>query len=427
MNKNKALLLVLPALLVLSSCQAAPKAKDNNLFLEDTLAHEEIFDANALKLNPKRANDDPVVHPDEDDPAIGIQSMVEDGKKSFRFVAAVTLPNNSESFESITATWTRTVSNPNGSTYAMDTDTVEVTTAYTSLSTNGDPYTIQQFNAAHGDSDYTHFVVYTLRNIPTSTYGDYFVCAYLSLSNGGKTKAVATKVNESKQYAFDASNGYYYLDGVIGGESKIVEPDTVGGDNKAEFDNVSFSEGDNFVIKGFINTKLTICASDYLKGSTNPIRHYFDSTSNSITSVFGGQYDLFINHSSELWLTVDSVTDTNRYLYCYIENDFNYFGDSGYPVLWVFDSQERAGNTSYWQKFEGELSANKWLKTSAKIDTSRFDSVILVRMHNATPNWDNKTTQSQNMTLDSDHAKDCIYSSGDWDHQSYSWGLRVVF
>ena len=141
--------------------------------------------------------------------------------------------------------------------------------------------------------------------------------------------------------------------------------------------------------------------------------------------MFAGQYDLFVNHSSQLWLNVDSVAETSRYLYCYIENSFNYFGDGGYPVLWVFDSTKT--NADYWLTFDGDLSANKWLKTSDKVDTSKYDNVILVRMHNATPNWNNKTAQSPDMAIGSiNNASDCIYSKGDWDNQSYTWGLRVV-
>lgn len=416
---------VIPALLVLSACQAGPKANDK-IFVEDTLAHEELFgavDFGGINKNIRKL--DPVTHPDND-PTIGVQFSPEvNGKVNIRFVAAVTF--TSENITPTVAKWTRTVSKPDGTAYAKDTGEFECKTAYTSLSTNGDPYTIQQFNQDHNNSTYTHFVVYTLRNVPVTSYGDYYVCAYLTLSQGVSqtSKALATTVNGASQFAFDAANGYYYLDGVIGGSNKVVAPTKLGDGNKAEFDDITFAEGDNFVIKGFINTKLTIHAADYLKGANNPIRYYFDCTNNSITSVFAGKYDLFVNNDSQLWSNVDSVSDTNRYLYCYIENSFNYFGDGGYPILWVFDSTHN--HDSYWLTFEGDLSANTWLKTSAKIDTSKYDSVDLVRMHNATPNWNNKSTQSPDMVIGSiNDASDCIYSKGDWDHQTYEWGLRVV-
>ena len=88
--KKRFLLGILPALLALSSCtfmESATVVKGNE-FLEDTLAHDELF-AGQRALQPKRAIGD-IENPDTDsDPAIGIQSIVQDGKVSFRFVAAV--------------------------------------------------------------------------------------------------------------------------------------------------------------------------------------------------------------------------------------------------------------------------------------------------------------------------------------------------
>ena len=192
--KKKILLAVLPALLVLSACQAGPKAKDNNLFLEDTLAHDEIFGNVALEarsLQPRRLGEDPVEHPDADNFAIGVQSQVENtGYISFRFVAAVRFA--SSELDPTQAVWSRKVSYTNGNAKKVF-GTFPSTTAYTKISNGGSAYTIDDYNSAHeltGDNQFTHFVVYTLRNVPVDS-NDYYVSTYLTLSTkegqtGGK-------------------------------------------------------------------------------------------------------------------------------------------------------------------------------------------------------------------------------------------------
>ena len=215
--KKKFLIAIIPALLALSACQGGAQEKvDKNLFLEDTLAHEEIFgDINFSDLMPKasklgqpgirKLGSDPVEHPDLD-PAIGVQSKVESaGYISFRFVAAVEFTK--ENIGPTNAQWTRTVSKKDGSSYPKDTGNIECTTAYTSLSSDGDPYTIDDFNEAQDpDSTYTHFVVYTLRNVPVDS-NDYFVSAYLTLSGVGglslTSKAVAINASQTESMRRD--------------------------------------------------------------------------------------------------------------------------------------------------------------------------------------------------------------------------------
>ena len=153
MNK-KALLVVLPALLVLSACQIGPKSKDNNIFLEDTLAHEELFggvDFCGVNTNIRKV--DPVEHPDND-PTIGIQSQQEEGNKvSFRFVAAVSIAP--ENLESTVANWTRTVSDKDGNVLEIvpgqGTKYLEKPKYY--LLTNFSPYKGDKelFGIAYGD------------------------------------------------------------------------------------------------------------------------------------------------------------------------------------------------------------------------------------------------------------------------------------
>ena len=134
--KKQLFLVILPALLVLSSCAGAGQKEKIKLFAEDTLAHEEVFRNASLafgtnklsRSNPQiRRLDNVVEHPDGT-AAIGIQSTSESiGYISFRFVAPVTFTN--ENITPTIAKWTRTVSKKDGSAYPKDTGLVESTKA----------------------------------------------------------------------------------------------------------------------------------------------------------------------------------------------------------------------------------------------------------------------------------------------------------
>lgn len=307
---KKALLAVIPALLVLSACQAGPKANDNKTFLEDTLAHEELFgQATLVQPNVRKVGSDPIEHPDVSDPSIGVQSKVEDGKVSFRFVAAVTFTENN--ITPTVAKWYRTVSAPDGSVYSTYDGEYACTTAYKKLSNGGSAYDIQDFNEAHGNSTYTHFVVYTIRNIPVSTYGNYYVAAYLNLSGEGgvnqTTKVVATTVNEANQWAFDGEQGEFFITGNIGGSQKLIEASAKRvHNNHAEFEYIDFAAGDTFVINEFYKT-------DFMVHNAVEVLQYTGNT--KITSCFendgfgnikvkasmGGSYGLYLNGSNQLY------------------------------------------------------------------------------------------------------------------------------
>lgn len=332
MNK-KALLLVLPALLVLSACQAAPKAKQNNLFLEDTLAHEELFDANALNMNVRKTaaqenhddvsvqpraelneSSDPVVHPDDNDPTIGVQTLSQSaGHISFRFVAAVTFTN--ENIGSTVAKWTRTVSKADGTAYPMDTADYEVTTAYTSLSADGDPYTIEQFNGAHGNAGYTHFVVYTLRNVPVDS-NDYYVSAYLTLSvNDSVTltsKAIAINASNTHSFSYVPKDGEYFISGSFGGNTEYIEATAVRTtNNKAEFEYLDLNAGDTFVINEFYDTKLYVHgATECLEYDGNTkIKSCFEGDNGKIKvkASMGGSYGLYLSKTENRLYTEEGA------------------------------------------------------------------------------------------------------------------------
>ena len=92
------------------------------------------------------------------------------------------------------------------------------------MSNDGGAYTIEQFNSEHSTS-FTHFVVYTLRNVSLSTYSDCYVSAYLNLSGEGgvntQTKAIAIKIGDlSEKYIYTPSLGTSFIVGSIGGNDE---------------------------------------------------------------------------------------------------------------------------------------------------------------------------------------------------------------
>lgn len=432
--KKRFILTVLPALLVLSACQISGQNKKNsNLFLEDTLAHEEIFGdinfdeltsgANKLAQPGVRKLADPVEHPDSD-PAIGVQSMVETaGCISFRFVAAVTFPEGK--LAPTNASWKRTVSQKDGESYPLDTGDVECTTAYTSLSTAGDPYTIADFNdAQEPDTSYTHFVVYTLRNVPVDS-NDYFVSAYLTLSGEGgvslTSKAVAINASQTLKYSYTHNLGTAFIDGTFDGTPDIIDATSVrtsvDDDNKATFEGLNLKENDSFVIKEFYDTKLYVKDSDILTGTKNPIGYYFADDSSMIKTNYNGTYNLYLNKSNELWT---AATNVSRPVYV-----SQSVGWSGTIAIYAFkDSTSAEG----W--FQTTLVNGKY-KTSGNIDPTIYDHIIVVLGSSSPVSWSNMTDQTVNLDYTSNvqitdgTIEDCFYVwKGAQGSRDGSWGSR---
>ena len=398
--KSKNLLFLLPALLVLSSCQAVPQANNlkEDILIEDTLAHDEIFgnDFIGRKIAPNKLGDDPVSHPDSD-AAIGVQTKVDDKGTvstaddliSFRFVAPVKFEEGQ--LAPTTAVWTRTVSKPDGSEYPMDTATYECTEAYTQLEEGAGVYTIAQFNEAQEpDTDYTHFVVYTLRNIPLETYGDYFVSAYLTLSGEGGvnqvSKAVVSTVNPATyQAAYVAADGHYYLDGTFNGTPGIIPATSVRADgNKANFNNLDLVAGDTFVIKEFYNSKLYVhsFAEMATYDGNDKIASCFEADGSGNVKVKeskGGSYDLYFNSSNRLYTAENAPYGVhNGY---YIKGSMNSWAqDAAYEMYSVRDNHAVSGtihldaNAEFkvW-KAEGDVWYG-WPGKAVSTDSSLFEN-----------------------------------------------------
>ncbi len=218
--KNKLFLLILPALLALTSCQNAPINKQSRQVLddiiEDTLAHDEVFGESSvsLVLEPKKTVElNPI---STSAPMIGIQTKTDnnstpddasDDKISIRYVAAISDGGN---LENVTATWTRAIYNADGTVYKASAEKQSLN-AYTGLASADDlddVLTIAEFNSTNSTTSYTHFVVYTVLNIPLATYSDAMIFAYINvdytddgIDDGTKSKTVATSVDQQVQFA----------------------------------------------------------------------------------------------------------------------------------------------------------------------------------------------------------------------------------
>ena len=225
--KRKIFLGLLPALMALSACGGAgPNNPGPELFKEDTLLHEELFGDVNSGLSKARKNLDPL-DPSTTQPIIGVQAYTgTEGYVSLRFVAAINIP--SADIGTYTATWRRTMYDADGNVYKVADDKPS-TKAFTSIKDNGSDLTAAAFDTAHGGTGYyTHFVVYSMLNIPLTlnavSLSDYYLHATLSLSGNANQYTVATNVARTKQVSFNPAAGEYLLRGTINGNQGVTLP-----------------------------------------------------------------------------------------------------------------------------------------------------------------------------------------------------------
>ena len=279
MNK-KLLLIALPALMVMSSCTYMSSATNVNkgadLFVEDTLAHEEIFggeedtvELGLVKNNPFRAT------LPEANAKIGYQIQYNSttDKISIRFIAALT-------DSSVNAVWHRGIAQPNGYEGVAVTrnkgETNETTLwKYKFSGEDGDPVDLTshtKYKAVNnggvrlvagetaGYEDYECFVIYTLMNIPyDANMKESYLAAYVSLgSNNSQGMAVKIEANNDytaskNRFYFDPISTGYFLEGTIndtlfdGGENGLYwnSGNTPSGKH-AWYEHLSLKSGDSF-------------------------------------------------------------------------------------------------------------------------------------------------------------------------------------
>lgn len=442
--KKRLFLGILPALLILSACNGGvQQIEDNNIFLEDTLAHEEIFggeETGNRDLKPYRLNDDPVTHPDSD-ASIGVQFFIDDkgtvdesdDMVSIRFVAAVTF--NESNITPTNAVWTRTVSSPDGTTFPKDTGTYECKKAYKKLNSGGAVYTIEQFNGAQEpDTSYTHFVVYTLRNIPKVTYANYYVSAYLTLSDGlsQTTKAIAVSVNGNEKYTYNPFEGKFFMVGSW--SDSIIEPTTVReGENKASFENKVLSAGSSFVIKEFYNTKLEVHRYSTKRGNVSD--YYLADGSGSFVTNYYGEYNFYLKYVEDSPGVGHNELYTKAKVY-----SRQYFVDLGLvtwwtnqgakPELYVYKNAQGSNpKVEEFIKLEQISDTNIW-KTPGNVDLTRYAYAIVARRNPENLNtWWNQTPDISINDYDDGSIKNCIKVKDSSEQESnkkdYAWETRL--
>ena len=425
--KNKLFLAILPALLVLASCSAVqPKVEAEPFFKEDTLAHEEVFeqDESGLISSLVRKAVDPVVDPSV--PSIGIQSHEENNSISIRFVGAITL--DEQNAASTTAVWTRTMYNAIGDAVKATTQ-MPCKTAYTALKDGDSVLTIAEFNAFRSTT-YTHFVVYTMLDIP-DTYEGWYLNAFLTV-NGVASKTVSTTVDQSIQTTFDSSYTYF-LRGTIGGvQQDLPQWPTLLGDNSNDHASFkgTFNANDSFVVVANTPSYYKIYDLSYdrlLEGGMTGWKNYaFSDDNGKIKINYQADYIFYLNDQDYMYFSIDNVV---RPLYVSLKDVSWWTDNSAWTAIYAFNDTT---NVSRWYKTS---ASGNYLVSSAPIDPTIYDQVIVVRMNSASSSkteeqlsWDDKFyNQTKDLTILDNELKDCVYVS-DTDlgenKKDASWGTR---
>ena len=293
--KKSFLLAVIPALMVLASCAGAgvkEEIKQEPKILEDTLAHEEIFggvgEALDLKvMTPRRAVE--LVKP-----VTGVQYQQTGDTYAIRFVAAIA------DYQGVEAVWTRAICESNGTEHNNEGFAEKVCEqAYTSLSAAGSAVTPGATPSEFG-TGFNYFVVYTLRNIPSSQL-DSCLCAYLTVKQGENEEKSLVRVSTlgaGHTFTFDQSqvNGYF-LQGKIGNETivpLINKSNDQSSGNYAEKENIPMNAEDYFGIYKFDPADNCFqCFADFESG--NDISNF----KNRSRRVFNnGSYNIYISRNS---------------------------------------------------------------------------------------------------------------------------------
>ena len=311
--KKKVLLTIIPALMVLTGCNplssyAAAGAKVNQ-FAEDTLAHEEVFGNGELglrKAEPFRL--DPI---NSAAPAIAVQTRSEKaGFISIRFVAAVKLKEADMANTSVV--WTRTMYLADGTVKSgKEADEFESNKAYTKINDGGAELDISDFDTAQGNPGYTHFVVYTMRNIPDEA-SNYYLGVSLAVDDtvdnsfDAQSKMVVTTVNQNKQVSFPVNQEGYFLQGTIGGVAgSVLASVSPSGDDVARFSS-ALSANDAFYIcynhtdATLANCKFRVYDSSCIADENNPYFVDNGESSKMIKATTGHNYAFNFTGSYEL-------------------------------------------------------------------------------------------------------------------------------
>lgn len=438
-NMRKSLLLIaLPALLALSSCNAIKgNAKQNNFdyFKEDTLAHEEFFGGSELaprKLgNPE---EDPTSEPGQFTltPKIGVQfqnytkdvdpdpeNVVLETFYVVRYVAAVSLT----SLDGVTAEWKRAVSDKAGDEIKTWNGGQFSTELYPTLNSGSTPVNA----TSESGGEYKNYLVYSMYGIPASHLTSY-IAAYLTLSKAGQTdvksKVVATQFSGNHYFSFaDNKEAGYFIQGRINGTNQIKDLDddpteatdhaekrSVGLKENDEFGCFYYDPGTSFKFFGYDNNVGDSVFDYYLEqsGSTQ----YFKLRAN-------GTYDLFMSDADSF-----SVSDpVNPTVTLYFHPGTNWRDGSPKYAVWY---------NSTWHKFVESATAGSGYYELEGYDFINYDKKIVFARYNPAdenPSWGPDPAKNVwDQSSDQDYPKSGfpnrrvanIYDD-DWNNARVSW------
>ena len=351
--KKKFLLTIIPALMVLSACAGtAPKQEaipQEPEFVEDTLAHEEVFGGNAqpIKLTSYRS---PTVSEDPSlkNPVVGVQYKDDgDGKFAIRYVAAIAALD-------VEATWVRSICDKYGNQQKTDDQKFvrkPVTYAYKAISADsgsGDAYTTPE----SVNSDFHYFVVYTLRNVPAAQVNSYLF-AYLELTKGVETVRSLARISQISggntfTYDTESATHEFFAQGRINGTNGVVLPldDALTDSNLGQKSGITFAADDNFGIFKIASDHFQCFGFDRFRQCIPYTRRVAEN--NYCKVVTAGSYSIFVNGSNEVHFVCPTTAKASTKLYLKPNSDWKSSNARFAVSLW------KDGGSSTWMNLTNE-------------------------------------------------------------------------
>lgn len=395
--KKKYLLGILPALIALSACSTGAK-NTVKTYVEDTLAHEELFGAanngnefelgQSKGLEPRRAYLDRSLEGEPNPltkPVIGVQYQpLTNGYYALRYVAAIASLN-------VDAVWTRNICESNGNRRKTEESHFTCTKAYASLSVDGGVGLPANFG-----QDYHYFVVYTLKNIPESDLNS-FLFGYLTLTyqgNSVRSDARIAKVDGGRTFTIETTGANartgYFLEGYIYNSSiKVSMTATPSSQtNYAELEGRGMNPNDYFGVFRYEpeeseTGELFQCFgfNQLRKGAQFMSKR---ANCNYMQVPNGGSYNIYLNRSNEVHVVAPDAARQITKLY--FKPGTNW-GTSARYALNLFNNDANP-KTQQWKPLTqiGETG----IYTCATFDGRDWPECQLVRLNpeTSTYNWD---------------------------------------
>ena len=402
--------------MVISGCSAPSKADDVS-FVEDTLAHEELFGEPApqQRTNVLRTVSDVDTLDASAKPSIGVQTNDElaDGF-AIRFVSGVSIED--DDLAGANLYWTRTIFGADHRVKTGKTETnIPVTRLYDELSNGNSSITIADYNRDNG-TNYNYFAVYTVRKINKTNDAKCVINANL-VCNGVSSKVLSTTVDQVTKFTFnDTDRGYFGVRKQADGfESFYKEDDSQG--NNARFNNIPIEKDESFII---VNR-----ADDWFEIHGYDKTHQADADDNN----FGADamypfakaklsllsYELFLNTSNAIY--------SNRAVQFFLVPNDNWHNDNA-----RFAVNVNVDGADKWFSMFQVGEQNLYVCTIPFSNIS-FGRVIFCRMNPNTTdnNWDNNVRWNQTGNYYWDQATNKFTIQGGEGNNYYGeWSLQAI-